>query len=95
MEPALRIGLVLARGMRLALVIPTNERRHTMLDQPLICDECRRPLMAPEAAWEPPSDVVLLCKECSRTSGPAPASGLTPCVLEVESGTQQHAAAAG
>lgn len=50
----------------------------------LVCDECRRPLKAPSAAWVAPSNVALLCKECSRTSGPAPASGLIPCVLEID-----------
>jgi len=57
-----------------------------MSNPSLICDECRRPLKAPSAAWVPPTNVVLLCRECSRVSGPAPASGLMPCVLEIETG---------
>jgi hypothetical protein len=65
----------------------------TMSNQVLICDECRRPLKTPAPAWMPPSDVVLLCKECSRVSGPAPASGLTSYVLEVEPDARQSAAA--
>ncbi len=65
-----------------------------MSNPSLICDECRRPLRAPTALWVPPSDVVLLCRECSRTSGPAPASGLMPCVLEIEMDTAGEAAAA-
>lgn len=60
----------------------------------LICDECRRPLAPPTAIWVPPSDAVLLCRECSRTSGPAPASGLMPCVLEIETQRSEGAAAA-
>jgi len=64
-----------------------------MSNQMLICDECRRPLQMPTPTWTPPSDVVLLCKECSRVSGPAPASGLMPCVLEVEPDARQSAAA--
>ncbi len=63
-----------------------------MSNQALICDECRRPLKAPEAMWAPPSDVVVLCKECSRTSGPAPSSGYIAYVLEVESETGAGAA---
>ncbi len=64
-----------------------------MSNPSLICDECRRPLKAPTALWDQPTDVVLLCKDCARTSGPAPASGLMPCVLEVETSAQQEAAA--
>ncbi len=66
-----------------------------MSNQVLICDECRRALKAPNAMWVPPADVVLLCRECSRTSGPAPASGLMPCVLEVEGDMRQQASAPG
>jgi hypothetical protein len=64
-----------------------------MANQVLLCDECRRPLKMPTPAWTPPSDVVLLCKECSRVSGPAPASGLMPYVLEVEPDAHQSTAA--
>ncbi|GEM_PF-6591794 len=66
-----------------------------MSNQMLICDECRRPLKAPDATWVQPSDVVLLCRECSRTSGPAPASGLMPCVLELDEDMHQETAASG
>jgi hypothetical protein len=65
-----------------------------MSNPSLICDECRRQLKAPSAAWIPPSNVVLLCKECARVSGPAPASGLMPCVLEIETDTGEGATAA-
>jgi len=65
----------------------------TMSNPSLICDECRRPLKAPSPLWVAPSNAVALCKKCSRVSGPAPGSGLMPCVLELEPDTEHGAAA--
>ncbi len=64
-----------------------------MSNRSLICDGCERRLKAPSVLWVAPSNVVLLCGECSRVSGPAPASGLMPCVLEVEPDAEESVAA--